>query len=505
MLSNVNQPIVAGLLSLSVAGIVGATALQFNDRIEYEIGNRIESSPAWLVPPKAEFRSIERGYGGIKILLSLLATGGMATVMLIARKEGELEPARQRIKGYQNQADEFEYAAESAYRMAGTQMRYKKLAEAGEVAFEGEIEAAYCESLGIDPSQQQPALTGTATLESVTNPGDKVTDATSKAIESGDEFKYLDQFLRETCLIWGNQGSGKSWTARLLAKRKKQDGYRLIVLDPDSNRSEWQGAESYHLFEDIEKQIRWYISELKKRYRGFNQSTMSEDEWRANLEPIAFICDEITTYENFLDPVLLEEFFKLALTKSRKQEMPCTFVAHNNTQLAFGKKLTGLGNLIEKTLQLELVTTTDPKTLKAKSSGKGRLKGYEFNQIIDVLLPKCDRKITDFRVDQIAPAAPTAPTTAPDRTNDAPTTAPLLHQPFGVSHPPHHPIPEGWKKADPANITPLVRGVIVACVRCGWGQTKTIQEVFGIVKSGSNPSYDLAREIVREISESIGN
>ena len=87
MLANRNQPIIAGLLSLSVAGIVGATALQFNDRIEYKIGNRIESQPAWLVPSKAEFRSVERGYGGIKILLSLLATGGMITVMLIARKE----------------------------------------------------------------------------------------------------------------------------------------------------------------------------------------------------------------------------------------------------------------------------------------------------------------------------------------------------------------------------------------------------------------------------------
>ena len=128
MLTNKNQPIVAGLLGISIAGIVGATALPFNDRIEYRIGNRIESQPAWLVPPKAEFRSLERGYGGIKILLALLATGGMVAVMLIARKEGELEPVRQRIKKYQEKAHEFNYAAEAAYQMAGTQMRYKKLA-----------------------------------------------------------------------------------------------------------------------------------------------------------------------------------------------------------------------------------------------------------------------------------------------------------------------------------------------------------------------------------------
>jgi len=65
-------------------------------------------------------------------------------------------------------------AAESAYLMAQTQQRYKKLKQAGEVAFEGEIQTAYLESLGIDPQEQQPALRGMATLDTTTNPSDKV-------------------------------------------------------------------------------------------------------------------------------------------------------------------------------------------------------------------------------------------------------------------------------------------------------------------------------------------
>jgi hypothetical protein len=153
MLANKNQAIVSGLLGLGVAGLAVATALPFNDRIEYRIGNRIESQPAWLVPPKAEFRAIERGYGGIKILLALLGTGGMVTMMLIARKEGEQQPIRQRIKAYKKQAYEFDFAAESAFSMAQTQQRYQKLLEASEVAIEGEIEQAYLESMGI--TQQQ--------------------------------------------------------------------------------------------------------------------------------------------------------------------------------------------------------------------------------------------------------------------------------------------------------------------------------------------------------------
>jgi hypothetical protein len=193
MLENKNQAIVSGLLGLGIAGFAVATALPFDNKIEFRIGNRIESRPAWLVPPKAEFKGIERGFGGIKITLALLGTGGMWAMMLIARKEGELEPVRQRIKQYKNKAYEFNYAAEAAYQMATTQTRYKKLAEADEVAFEGEIEQAYCESLGIDPQQQQAALTGTTTLNSVANPGDKVEAATAAAIEPNPNLQIARQ------------------------------------------------------------------------------------------------------------------------------------------------------------------------------------------------------------------------------------------------------------------------------------------------------------------------
>jgi len=192
MLENKNQAIVSGLLGVGIAALATATGLPFDNQIEYRIGNRIESRPAWLVPAKAEFKGIERGFGGIKITLALLGTGGMWLMMLIARKEGEFEPVRQRIKQYKNKAYEFNYAAESAYQMATTQNRYKKLAEADEVAFEGEIEQAYCESLGIDPSQQ-PALTGTTTLESVANPGDKVEASTAAVIEPNPNLQIARQ------------------------------------------------------------------------------------------------------------------------------------------------------------------------------------------------------------------------------------------------------------------------------------------------------------------------
>jgi hypothetical protein len=81
-----NQVIISRWLGLGLIGFAGAAALPFNDRIEFKIGNRIESRPAWLVPAKAEFKGIERG---ARWHQNLACSGGMVTVMLIARKEGE--------------------------------------------------------------------------------------------------------------------------------------------------------------------------------------------------------------------------------------------------------------------------------------------------------------------------------------------------------------------------------------------------------------------------------
>jgi len=212
--------------------------------------------------------------------------------------------------------------------------------------------------------------------------------------------KWIDNFIRQTALIWGNQGSGKSWMARYIAKRKKSEGYRVVVLDPDSNRAEWQGVESYHDFEEIADFLRWYVDELMSRYKAFNASTMTEDAWRAKLwaerKAIALICEEVTTYVDLIeDKKLLTQFFRLGLTKSRKQEMPLTFVSHNNNQTALGG-IQGLANLIDKMLQLELQTDIDPDTLQPTASGKGAVKLDGSNQWVPVTLPKLEQKITNF-------------------------------------------------------------------------------------------------------------
>ena len=488
MLNNRNQPIIAGLLSLGIVGFTGATALQFNDRIEYKIGNRIESQPAWLVPSKAEFRSVERGYGGIKILLSLLATGGMITVMLIARKEGELEPTRQRIKGYQQKAYEFGFAAESAYQMSTTATRYKKLADADEVAIEGEIEAAYMESLGIDPSAQQPALTGTATLDSVNNPGDKVESTTSPAIETdrtvGPKIPKLTNY--PAVLIYGPQGSGKTFLAEEEIKQRKRAGHKVTALDPHAGFNSWRDCEVIGAGMDyagIDAELADFAAEVKRRYERIRR------EPNPSFTPWTFVCDEFTNWASRCKTS--GDFFQAALSDIRKAKMYVLFVSHARTLAGLGEAKGMAATRDAALLEIELLGMIDPETAEAVPKFEALVKLPGQSQA-DRTLVKLEQK-----------SAPTAPTTALDSTDTAPSLTPLLDKSFNDSHQPHQPIPQGWKIAHPADITPLVRGVIVACIRAGWSQTKTIQEVFGIVKSGNNPNYDLAREVFQQISNSI--
>jgi hypothetical protein len=387
MLSNINQPIVAGLLSASIAGIVAATALPFNDRIEYKIDNRIDSQPAWLVPPKAEFRSLERGYGGIKILLALLSTGGMFLTMLRARSEGEQEPVRQRIKQYKNRAYEFGYAAKSAYQMSTTATRYKKLAEADEVAFEGEIEQAYMESLGIDPSVQQPLLTGTATLESISNPGDKV-DPQGNSPELPDQIvgpKMPVLTNYPSVLIYGAPGSGKTTFAEQEVKRRVLAGHRVIICDPHAAYGAWAGCEVVGGGMDyaaIDAKLEWFATEVRRRYKRI------ESEPNPTFQPLTLCCDEFTNWAGRCSAA--SEFFQSALSDIRKAKMFGLIVSHTRTMAGLANAA-GMAKLRDEALlEVELLGQQCPKTGNAvpRYEAVVKLPGMPLNKRFILQVPK---------------------------------------------------------------------------------------------------------------------
>ena len=121
---------------------------------------------------------------------------------------------------------------------------------------------------------------------------------------------------------------------------------------------------------------------------------------------IAIIAEETTTYSDFIeDKDLLGKFVRVSATLSRQQEMPVTFVAHNNTQTCLGD-IKGLANLIARMQQIQLLPTTDPLTSQPVASGKALIRLDGSTEWMEVSTPKIDRKITNFKVSKERDRAP---------------------------------------------------------------------------------------------------
>jgi hypothetical protein len=237
------------------------------------------------------------------------------------------------------------------------------------------------------------------------------TQITSEALEACTGLEWIKNFLSTTCLVWGNQGAGKSWIARYLLREKAKMGYKLVVLDPNSNGYEWQGVRLINTYSEIESYMQEYVTEVMGRYAEFGKSNISEEEWRSNLwregKAVSVLCEETSTYSDFVtDKELLAKFFKVALTLSRKQEMPVLIVAHNNTQSCLGD-IKGMSKLIERSQQLQPLATTDPKTKQPVASGKGLIKIENSNQWVEVELPHLSEKIRNFAVESDRTSEPT--------------------------------------------------------------------------------------------------
>lgn len=357
--------ITSALLGLGAIAFTTAIALPFDDRIEFRSGNRLDSKPAWLVPQKAEFLGIQRGYGGLKIVAAIAGTAAMGGVMVVSRSQAAREPLRQKIRQYRNQAEEFSAAAESAYQMALTQQRYKTLLEADQVAFEGEIENAYLESMGIDPSTQ-PALPGT-TLDQVTNPSDKVRDAEVKpAIAPPDTAStpaspgLPNLTWYPSVLVYGAPGAGKTTFAEGEIHQRLKAGHKVIVLDPHAAYGAWKGCEVVGggmSYAAIDAKLKWFADEVQRRYQ------IIEKEPDPKFQPLTFVCDEFTNWASRCDNS--GEFFQTAVTDIRKAEMFALIVSHSRTLAGLGDAK-GMAKLRDEALlEIELLGQQDPVTGKA--------------------------------------------------------------------------------------------------------------------------------------------
>lgn len=474
------------LLALGVVGLGVGIGTQPVDTQCVLKGDRVR--PCWLVGnEKVFFR--RPGTGILRLVGAIVGCGAFATALHFAGEDKDeqvwVASVRRIWDTARLQGEQLQAAAYLQYIADEVQTKV----DLNKATLLTQTQNIFSQKFALDLPALPHATPGT--LEEIAKQGKVEESDYAPPFSLSDSARWVEIFDSQTALVWGNQGGGKSWFLRLLAQRKKEQGYRVIVLDPDSNRSEWRGLESYHLWEEIEREIRRYLQLLKNRYTEFAKSEISENEWRKRLwdegKAIALICDECTTYGDFIkDEELLKEFARLAVTKSRKQEMPVTFAAHNNTQTClFG--ISGLSNLVQKMLQVEFLADVDlSKSTQPKASGKARIKLDSSREWREVIVPFVESKVVDFRV-EAPPVSSDSPPTLPQSVHHLES---LLH----LDSTDFNPIPVGWHFPDPmVPLSPEVRSVIVACKRKGLSQNVAIQAIFGIAKSGSDKRYEAAR------------
>ena len=320
---NIKSLILSIALVGSLSSFAAATSLPFNDQVTYSVGKskRIESQPSWLVPEGAKFKSIDRGYGGLKILLSAIGTVGCFSTMMVARKQLVIEPFRQKLI-------EFKLAADTAFEMALIQMKQKKLLEASEVDFENQI----FRSLGYNPQTQQtqPLLTGTQTLDSIAYPGDKVTASDDSDCLPKPSMPDLSNY--PAVLYYGPQGSGKTFAAEQEVVKRREAGHRIIAIDPHAGFNSWKGAEVIGAgmdYEAIDAQLAWLATEIKKRYKQIR------NELNPQFQPLTIVCDEFTNWGSRCKSSA--DFFQAALSDVRKAQCFILLISHARTLAGLGK------------------------------------------------------------------------------------------------------------------------------------------------------------------------
>ena len=161
-------------------------------------------------------------------------------------------------------------------------------------------------------------------------------------------------------LIYGPQGSGKTFLAEEEIRERKSAGHRVTALDPHAGFYSWRDCEVIGAGMDyagIDAELADFAAEVKRRYERIR------NEPNPQFQPWTFVCDEFTNWASRCKAS--GDFFQAALSDIRKAKMYALFVSHARTLAGLGEAKGMAATRDASLLEIELFGQIDPETAEA--------------------------------------------------------------------------------------------------------------------------------------------
>ena len=216
----------------------------------------------------------------------------------------------------------------------------------------------------------------------VKEPEQSATTATSN-FTLPDDYKWIYKLLKLPFrVLSGEQGSGKSTLERLMIRLLKDEGYHIVVINPETNPAVWEGVDVLVDAEEIDAFMEAFPESIRTRQGKAREQRIDEDDFLDTLKDeqglngrVAIFLMESNTYEvHGVNADLFAAFLKQSLTNIRKWGYTVCMTAHSDNQTSVSSALTGFSKLLDSQPRVDCIAVADPQTNEATSSGKAWLK-----------------------------------------------------------------------------------------------------------------------------------
>jgi hypothetical protein len=180
----------------------------------------------------------------------------------------------------------------------------------------------------------------------------------------GPQYDWVEELISHPQIrIVGAQGAGKSTFVRWLAEQRIARGDTVKVVDPHAEYGAWEGLNVIGKgmnFDETARFMREFIQEVEDRYDA------RAKEANPDLSPGTVICEEMTNWDQKIEPKLIAQFDGTLVADIRKVRFRVIKLAHDDTLSATGGKA-GTKKAQNQYLQLTLDRKSDRNSIDGVS------------------------------------------------------------------------------------------------------------------------------------------